>query len=163
MYSKGHFGLTLLITSLSMIPFGYNEMFVIIIFLSAGLSSLPDIDMELRKKKISIMGKPIEIHHRGRTHSILFALIVGVLFGLLFYYGIGTFLWFGVGFVSGFMGVVCHLIGDTFTYHAFKPLWPFSQKEISLGLCYAGDRSVNEGLMGLGFVGFVLYIILTTR
>lgn len=152
MYSKGHAGLTLLITSLLMIPFGINETALIIIVFSTGLSSLPDIDMSLRKySKL--------LHHRGPTHSILFALIAGISFGLLLYYGYGTLYGFGIGFITAFWGVISHLIGDMFTYHAFKPLWPFSNKEVALGLCSASDRSVNEGLITLGSAAFIFYLL----
>jgi len=152
MYAKGHIGLTLLLVSLLMLPFGENEYALYIIFLSAGLSALPDLDMEWQKH-VSF------IHHRGITHSILFAVIAGFAFGLLFYYTHQTLLWAGVGFTSGFLGVVCHLIGDIFTYHAFKPLWPLSEKEISFGLCRAGNRSVNEGLMTVGGIVFIAYFL----
>lgn len=153
MYSKGHVGLTLLIASIIMMPFGYSENSILIIAFSAGLSVLPDIDMGWRR---------YGVHHRGPTHSILFAVICGVLFGFLLHYANETLLWFGIGFVSAFLGVVSHLIGDTFTYHAFKPLWPFSDRAVSLGFCSAGDRSVNEGLMAAGTISLIAYFLVKT-
>jgi membrane-bound metal-dependent hydrolase YbcI (DUF457 family) len=56
------------------------------------------------------------------------------------------FLWAGMGFVSGFMAIVSHMIGDTFTYMAFKPLYPFDMREVSYSLCKASNKAVNEGL-----------------
>ena len=150
MYSKGHVGLTLLLVSILMLPFGENEYALYIIVLSAGLSALPDVDMEWRKH-LSF------VHHRGVTHSILFAVLAGGAFGVIFYFTHQTIIWVGIGFISAFLGVVCHLIGDIFTYHAFKPLWPLSDKEISLGLCSANDKSVNEGLMTVGGIVFIAY------
>lgn len=155
MYSKGHIGLTLLILSLLMIPFRYSETAIVIILFSAMLSSLPDIDLSLQRFSS-------RLHHRGPTHSILFAAMVGISFGLLLYYSHQTLGWFGIGFLSGFMGVVSHLIGDMLTYHAFKPLWPLSDREVALGLCPAGSRTVNEGLMTLGAAAFLLYLLQTT-
>ena len=155
MYSKGHSGLTLLLVSLLMLPFGENQNALIIIVLSAGLSALPDIDMELRKK----VGF---IHHRGVTHSILFAIVSGLVLGGLFFYTHNTLMWAGIGFLSAFFGVVSHLIGDSFTYHAFKPLWPFSDREVHLGICRASDKSVNEGLMTAGGIALIAYYLITT-
>lgn len=155
MYSKGHAGLTLLLVSILMLPFGETEYALYIIVLSAGLSALPDIDMELRKQ-VSF------IHHRGVTHSILFAIVSGGAFGAIFYHVYQTLSWAGIGFISAFLGVVSHLIGDIFTYHAFKPLWPFSEKAISFGLCSAGDRSVNEGLITVGGIAFIFYYLMVT-
>jgi len=138
-----------------MLLFGENQNALIIIVLSAGLSALPDIDMELRKQ--------VEfIHHRGVTHSILFAIMSGLIIGGLFFYTHRTLIWAGMGFLSAFLGVVSHLIGDSFTYHAFKPLWPFSDREVSLGFCRASDKSVNEGLMTVGGIVFIAYFLITS-
>ena len=155
MYSKGHAGLTLLLVSILMLPFGDNQNALIVIVLSAGLSALPDIDMELRKQ-VSF------IHHRGVTHSVLFAIVSGLVFSGLFFYSHGTLLWAGMGFLSAFLGVISHLIGDSFTYHSFKPLWPFSEREVSYGFCRANDRSVNEGLMTAGGLALIAYYFIST-
>ena len=153
MYATGHFGLTLLITSLIMIPFGYNENGLILIVLSALLSTLPDIDLEWQKS-----GLPI--HHRGPTHSLSFAILAGIIIGGLFFWTHKTLLWVGLGFLSAFVGVLCHLIGDSFTYHSFKPLWPFSEKEIAFGLFGANNKAVNEGLLTVGGLAFIFYFLL---
>jgi len=155
MYSKGHTGLTLILVSLLMLPFGNNEYALFVILLSAGLSALPDIDMEWRKSVNFI-------HHRGVTHSIFFAFLAGVALGALFYFAFQTYMWTLVGFASAFLGVVSHLIGDTFTYHRFKPLWPIRHDEIAFKLCAASDRSVNDGLMTVGVITFVLYYLAVT-
>jgi membrane-bound metal-dependent hydrolase YbcI (DUF457 family) len=115
LYAKGHSGLTFFLMSLLMLVFPYSENALIIIVLSASLSILPDLDLKWQRQGVNIQ-------HRGPTHSILAAIIGGICFGALFYYGYRTFLWAGIGFISGFMGIVSHLIGDTFTHHAFKPL-----------------------------------------
>ena len=152
MYATGHLGLTLLIMSILMLPFGNNQNALYIIVLSAGLSTLPDIDMQLRQYGIK---------HRGKySHSLFSAILAGVLFGLLFWYTHNSLVWVGIGFSSAFFGVVTHLIGDTFTYHSFMPLWPFSQKEVSFGFCSAGNRSVNEGLMTVGGIVFLGYFLI---
>ena len=150
MYARGHAGLTLLIFSLLMLPFGVNDGAIIVIILATGLSSIPDIDLRF------------EIKHRGFTHNILFALIVGVGFGTIFYIGSGEPLFSLLGFLSGFGGVGSHLMGDVITQMKFKPLWPFSKKEIALKFCYAGDKKVNNGFMTAGLIAFGVYILVGT-
>lgn len=150
MHAKGHAGLTLLIFSFLMMPFGFNNYAIFIIILATGLSSIPDIDLEY------------EIKHRGFTHNILFALIVGIVTGTLFYMGNSNPLYFLIGFLGGFGGIGSHIIGDVLTHMKFKPLWPFSKKEVALKLCYAGDKKVNDGLMTAGITAFILYFLITT-
>jgi len=66
-----------------------------------------------------------EVAHRTYTHNVLFALLAGIVFALLFNYA--NISWH-LGFISGFIGNLSHLLGDAFTYMKFKPLWPFSPK-----------------------------------
>lgn len=153
MYSEGHAGLTLIIFPLLMIPLGWGDYQIIAIGLAVGVSSLPDIDLKYRE---------YGIHHRGVTHSILFAILVGIGLGALFYYNDNQILWFAIGFAGGFGGIMSHLLGDMLTYHAFKPLWPFSDTEKSLGLCRASNKAVNEGLLTAGAVSFVAYFMIST-
>lgn len=154
MYAKGHVGLTLLMLSLLMFPFGGNESTFLLIALASGVSTLPDIDLEWQRE-----GLPV--HHRGITHSILFAILIGSLLGGLFYYGYESLPWFVTGFMGGFLGIVSHLIGDSFTFHPFKPLWPFSDIEVAFGLCKASDKKVNENLMAIGGFAFIAYALIT--
>ena len=150
MNHKGHFGLTLLIFSIFMLPFGFSENAVAVMFLAAGFSSLPDIDLRLG------------IKHRKYTHNILAALVFGIIFGFLFSYSTSDIFWGIMGFISGFGGVVCHLLGDAFTYMKFKPLWPFSDREVGLGWFEAGNKRLNDGMMTAGLLVFILYLLITT-
>jgi len=149
MYIMGHSGLTLLFLSLAMIPFGYGEKRVVVILLAAMLSGLPDIDINLH------------IPHRTYTHSALFALIMGALSGWLFYSGFGDMEWFGAGFAGAFLGILSHLLGDAFTHHSFRPLWPFSHREVALHWFGASNRTVNEGLLSAGGFAFLIYFMAT--
>jgi membrane-bound metal-dependent hydrolase YbcI (DUF457 family) len=163
MYSKGHAGLTLAIVSLLMIPFGWSEYPLFIIGIAVALSALPDIDLKWMKYSVSIQGKDYRVKHRGNvTHSLFFALAMGSMLGGLFYWSIGSLLWFVRGFSGAFLGVTTHLLGDTLTYHEFQPLWPFSKKSYAYGFCGAGDRKMNDGLMTIGIIGFLLYFSVTT-
>ena len=150
MYSKGHAGLTLVIMSLLMLPFPYGTHALALIVLTATFSALPDVDLKWQRK-----GIPIQ--HRGPTHSILFALIAGLLFGAAFLYLNKDLIWGAMGFVSGFMAVLSHMVGDLFTHHEFAPLWPFSKKRYAYHITTAGNKVANEGLATLGGAAFMLY------
>jgi membrane-bound metal-dependent hydrolase YbcI (DUF457 family) len=54
------------------------------------------------------------------------------------------------------MGVVSHLIRDTFTHHPFKALWPISDKQYgALHWTSASNKVANEGLVTLGTFAFM--------
>ena len=153
MYQKGHAGLTLFIMSALFWFFPFGSESLIMIIMAGVLSALPDYDLKWQRQ-----GTPIK--HRGITHSLLFAIVTGVGFALIFWYADRTFLWAVMGFVSGFMGVVSHLIGDTFTHHPFKALYPFSNKEYgALHWTSAKNKVANDGLMSLGSIAFILYVL----
>ena len=154
MYAKGHAGLTMTILSIVMLIFSYSTDNLIVIWMATALSVLPDIDLKWQRQGVSIK-------HRGKaTHSLLFAIITGLIFAGLFWYSNRTLLWVGIGFFSGFLGVATHLIGDVFTYHKFMPLWPLSEREFGYGLTRASNPEVNNFLAEVGVGSFVLYILL---
>jgi len=150
MYAKGHFGLTLALSSLLMVPFGNGYETTVFIMVATMLASLPDIDMSLKRK-----GVPI--HHRGPTHSLLFAIICGVLLSGVMFYLYKTLIYIAVGFFAGVSGIMTHLLGDMLTYMAFKPLWPFRDNEVSYGLFAASNKEANNAMLILGTICFVLY------
>lgn len=79
---------------------------------------------------------------------------------MLFWWMFGEIQWILIGFFSPFLGTACHLLGDTFTYHAFQPMWPLKNNEISFGLCAASDPKANEGLMTLGVTTFIIVFMI---
>ena len=114
-----------------------------------GLSSLPDIDMELRREY------GIEIKHRGITHTFLAGIIFGIAFSALLgvAYGIlGNFM----GFIAGFGGTASHLLGDAFTYERFKPFYPFSKREVALGKFKSNNKTVNKTMLTVGVIAFII-------
>ncbi len=151
MHSKGHLGIALLVCSIIAIPFGFgpDNYVIIMVLLTAGLSSIPDIDLNL------------EIKHRGFTHNILFALICGVGFGVLFGYASG-WVWGIIGFIAGFGGVMLHLLGDIMTHMEFAPLYPFKRNEIALHWFYADSETANNGFFTLGIIAFFGYIFISS-
>jgi len=129
-----------------LVGFGPSYSMIIIIMLSSVLASISDIDL-----RISLLS------HRGFTHTILFALIMGIFFSLIFVFGnYGSYFW--IGFLGGFSSVMIHMFGDMMTYHRFKPLWPFSKKEIAFGLFLANNFYANRGFLVLGVFAFSYYI-----
>ncbi len=147
MYRTGHLGVSLLVFA----PIGY-------LFVAAGeplaalvtggamlwLAMLPDVDNR-------IPGIP----HRGPTHSLLFAALVGVAFA-----GAGGLLADGVGVVDrmrlttfgffvGFVAVGAHLLGDVLTPAGVNLFWPWG-REFSLYLTRADSTIANYGLLLLG-------------
>jgi len=123
---------------------------IFIIIFATALSSIPDIDLKYGWK------------HRGITHNIGFALIVGVGIAIIFFYTMNDVMIALTGFIAGFGGAVSHLLGDIITYQSFTPLLPFSKRKIALKYCRADDKKVNDGLMTGGAFAFALYILVVT-
>ncbi len=148
MFKKGHLGVSLLVFG----PIGYTlavrgfpELAVVGGFVMVWFSMLPDVDHRL----------PI-IEHRGPTHSLVFAGLVG---GVGWAVGtaaetvvassvsLATF-----GFAVGALTVIAHLIGDTLTPAGVPYLWPLSGRTFSVSLTQANSGLANSGLFGLGLV-----------
>ena len=163
MHRDGHLGIGLLIYS----PIAFVLMRVQLrsvlglgIIAMAFWSFAPDID------------ERISIPHRGPTHSIVAAVVAGLLTAVACVYlaaiGVGgdvglvigtsippSLAAAGFGFVIGALGVVGHLLGDVVTPMGIRPWWPFSKRSYSLGLVPAANRRVNEGLSFVGVIAFV--------
>ena len=146
----GHAGLTLIIFSFLMMPFGYSFETIFIIILATALSSIPDIDLIYGWK------------HRDKTHNIGFALVVGGGMSIILFYAMHDIVIVLTGFIAGFGGVISHLLGDIITYKSFAPLVPFSKRKIALKYCKADDNKVNIGLMIGGALAFTLYMLVVT-
>ena len=151
MQAKGHWGLAFLILFLIAIPFGINVYVISLIFLTAFLSSLPDIDLKLG------------IRHRKITHTIIFAIVSGIVFCFLFGVVTKEIIWYIIGFLAGFGGVLLHLLGDLMTYMTFKPLYPFSSRDISFGWFRADNIIANYGFFILGWIAFFIYLVFNSK
>lgn len=147
MYRTGHLGVSLLVFA----PIGY-------LFVAAGeplaalitggamlwLAMLPDIDHRIPG-----------VEHRGLTHSLLFAALVGGAFA-----GVGVLLADGLGildqtrlstfgFFVGFVAVGAHLLGDVLTPAGVNLFWPWG-REFSLYVTRADSTIANYALFLLG-------------
>lgn len=146
----GHAGLTLILFSFLMMPFGYSNKAILIIGLSTGISLLPDIDL--------LCGWS----HRKKTHSLSFALIIGLGIAIIFFCYLQDLIMALAGFIAGFGGVMSHLIGDSITYKSFTPFAPFSKRKIALKYCRSDDKTVNSWLVLGGVIAFIFYVLLVT-
>ncbi len=164
MYRTGHLGVSLLVFA----PIGYalvNAGNTTLAFVAGAamlwLAMLPDADHNIPK-----------LSHRGPTHTLLFAALVGLVFGAAGYalqYGYSAALGHGVtglgpaafdvagvgplatfGFFVGAVTIVAHLLGDWLTPMGVAFFWPLSGRRYSLGLTPAKSPFWNYGLFVLG-------------
>lgn len=148
MYRKGHIGVSLLVfapVGFWLVRAGHTELAVLTGGVMCWLAMLPDVDHR-------IPGIP----HRGPTHSLLFAAVVGLAFGAVgtlvgsrvsldYSFGLGAF-----GFFLGATTVLAHLLGDTLTPAGVNYLWPVSGYEYTLSVTPADSTTANYGLFALG-------------
>ncbi|MEF8833084.1 MAG: metal-dependent hydrolase [Candidatus Thermoplasmatota archaeon] len=159
---KGHVGLSLLIFSLLMIPFGLNVITLAFITIAVLSSSLPDSDL--------IRFLPIE--HRVLTHNLTFGIIFAAIFGSIIGFLTATYSRSSLGirvglaiFLAIIGGVLSHLLGDIIaglrydgTPWKIKPVKPFSDKSIGYGVFLATDKKVNSIFLKIGGLSFLFYI-----
>ncbi|RJX43218.1 metal-dependent hydrolase [Halonotius aquaticus] len=155
MYRKGHLGVSLLVfapVGYWLVSVGEPEAAMLTGVVLLWLAMLPDIDHRF----------PV-IEHRGVTHSLVFAGLVGGLFAVagvalgdvfrVAGLGLGTF-----GFLLGFLTVGAHLVGDALTPAGIPLLWPLP-RTYSLSVTRADNTLANYGLFVVGIVvtgGWVL-------
>ena len=157
MYKEGHAGLSLLLFSPFLLLFkslGIDMTYVLVTgVLMVGLSSLPDLDIELRREY------GISIKHRGITHTFLVGVCFGIMFAALIGYVYGAIGWL-MGFIAGFGGTVSHLLGDAFTYESFKPFYPFSQREVAFQKFSSSSKTANRSFLVLGAIAFIVPFVI---
>lgn len=150
MYREGHVGTALLFyvpVGLLAAVLASIEIAAIGSFVAVGLSTLSDIDELLPG-----------IEHRGITHTVHFALVVGVLIGFIAAVsgpasgietggqtaiGLGLF-----GFVVGTVTILSHIAADALTPMGVDPL--ASGQRYSLGVVKARNPTANYALLTLG-------------
>lgn len=127
------------------------------------LSPAPDIDTKVHFLK-----------HRGPTHTIWFALFVGVLcglFGLVISYATSFVtpqsLWdagvYGAfGFFIGFLGIIGHLVGDSVTPWGVRPFRPISDRKLGIDIVNADAGWANMVAWGLGAIACLLGVAVGT-
>ncbi|WP_435062733.1 metal-dependent hydrolase [Halobaculum sp. EA56] len=162
MYKRGHLGVAML--TLAPITFWLlSAGFPVFAALVAGtvlyLAMLPDVDHRVPG-----------ISHRGPTHSLLFAAVVGAVFAgaaslvepVLSVAVPGGVSMVAFGFLLGFGTVVAHLLGDVITPMGVNFLWPYP-REWSLSLTTADSTAWNWGLFALGVFALAAAVVLAAR
>ncbi|SDG17589.1 inner membrane protein [Halorubrum xinjiangense] len=150
MYHKGHVGASLLVYA----PFGFLvtalasiEAGLVVAAAVASMAMVPDLDTRVPFVK-----------HRGITHTVWFALLVGAAFGALglavgLQRGIAEALFFGgFGFLFGGVTIVSHILADALTPMGIRPFAPVRDDEYTLDLVAAANPVANYALLGLGGV-----------
>ncbi|WP_458210676.1 metal-dependent hydrolase [Haladaptatus sp. NG-SE-30] len=108
----------------------------------------PDIDLRIA-----------ELAHRGITHTVPAALVAGVVLAVIAF----SFKPFALsgrreeafyGFLTGFVGVSCHLVGDLITPMGIKFFYPFVERSYTLDLVHAHYQPANLALLVLGVMTF---------
>jgi inner membrane protein len=148
MYRTGHYGAALLTyapVGAALLLAGFEAAAVTGGAGVLALARLPDYDLRV----------PL-ISHRGPTHTLAFALLVGavvggVLGGLAGTTSPGRAVAVGAfGFLVGFLAVASHLLADALTPAGIELFWPVSSKNYSLSLVGADSTVGNYGLLALG-------------
>ncbi|MBB6646146.1 metal-dependent hydrolase [Halobellus ruber] len=151
MYRKGHYGVSLLVfapVAFALLAVERADLAVVTGGAMLWLAMLPDLDHRIPG-----------ISHRGPTHSLLFAALVGGVFaaaGMALESvggGVGSIAGLPIpvlGFVIGAFAVVAHLLGDALTPAGVNFLWPASTRTYTIGLCRADNTVANYGLFAVG-------------
>ncbi|RAW46855.1 metal-dependent hydrolase [Halorubrum sp. 48-1-W] len=148
MYRNGHVGVALAVYS----PVGFTlavlsglEPAAAGAVVVASTAMVPDVDARV----------PF-VEHRGITHTVWFAVAVGLLFGLVggavgTEGGPVTTVTFAVlGFVLGAGTVVSHLLADVITPMGIRPYAPVRNDHYTLDVVRAANPIANYVLLALG-------------
>ena len=148
MYRSGHYGAALLAyapVGLFVSISGYEPLAIVGGVVAVALSTTPDYDRRLPA-----------IDHRGPTHTLVFALLVGaalaggaaiVVSGPSPFSEVGFVLF---AFVVGVVSVGSHLVVDALTPAGVKPFWPISNRRYALNVSRGANTHANYALLGSG-------------
>lgn len=158
MYRSGHVGVALLVfapVGAVLLGAGALDRAVIAGGTMCWLASLPDLDHRLPG-----------LSHRGPTHSLPFAVAVGIAFAGVTAVGTGHLQVAGgdlagtlaaldgtsvpFAFLVGVLTVLAHLVGDAVTPAGVPLFWPLSRRSVGLGLWPADNTHANLGALVLG-------------
>lgn len=157
----GHVGAALTAYSplyLAVLHFDYPRFAVLGTIIAIALASLPDCDLRLST-----------LQHRGPTHTVQFALVVGVIVGCIG----ATLTLFNPGGVAAnplVVGTFCSVValGTILSHIAVDALTPMGVDPLATGrrysfvLCYAADRRYNYAMFGTGVCCLSIMTVLVT-
>lgn len=182
MYDLGHKGITLLLYSpilLGLLILEYFTLAVLGLLITLSLYSIPDKDIKIRKGQSKVNDKlPVVnlknhfeflfITHRGITHTVWFATIVGILFTVLasFLLVYAEPIFFApdpipVYAIGGFAmyGILTHFAGDVITPRGITPFAPLYNKRFTLSLVPSKSEQWNNRFYWLGVRFTVLTVV----
>ncbi|MEZ3165196.1 metal-dependent hydrolase [Halorubrum sp. RMP-47] len=154
MYRNGHYGAALLIYApigtLTLI-LGFGEPAVAGGIATVGLATAPDLDMKIPRVK-----------HRGVTHTVHFAAVVGILCGAVATAGAasseaptGWIVAAGAfGFLTGAGAIGSHIAADALTPMGVEPLGD-DGPHYSFDFVRADNTLANYALLALGIAAVV--------
>lgn len=159
MYPPGHIGIALALYSpigLFLSLRGRVRLAVAGTVLVAGVTLLPDVDKHLHW-----------FVHRGFTHTVWFALAVGVSLGtltaLLGYRrrrGTAALRLGAFGLCMGTLAILAHLLGDVITPMGIRPFQPLGVGDYTFSLVFASDPTANERLFTAGCLATVTQVLI---
>ncbi|ELY43942.1 metal-dependent hydrolase [Natronorubrum bangense] len=158
MYQLGHYGAALLAYAPlgTIVALGGHETAAAVGAVTClALSTLPDCDQQLPA-----------IEHRGPTHSVVFALLVGVgLASITALFidvsspaaetGVAAF-----AFVVGTLSISSHLLADVLTPMGIRPFWPLSARHYTLEITRAANPLANYALFGAGISAVLVGVVI---
>ncbi len=163
MYVLGHVGISLLLfapLAEGMVSTGQPLVALFTGLLLVALAPLPDLDTYTDR-----------LDHRGPTHTVWFALCVGLLIGLMA--GLGTALW--NQYISSYsllpiwipvwfggvstLAVVGHLLGDLITPMGLWPFRPVSDRHYTVDLTPSKSPGANRLCFGVGTLALTVSLL----
>ena len=161
MYKSGHVGAALLayapLGSL-LLGTGRSELAVVAGVVMVALSTLPDADHWI----------PF-VNHRGFTHTLPFAVLVGLAVGVVGAAAGPAVLsssaasTAALGVVVGTLSILSHIAADSVTPMGIRPFWPLSGWHVTFDIVPAKDPVANFVLLGAGVVAMGMTTILAVR
>ncbi|KZX49306.1 metal-dependent hydrolase [Haloarcula sp. K1] len=150
MYQNGHYGAALLFIApigALLIAAGFVELALVAGITAVALAMVPDLDQRVPG-----------VTHRGLTHTVWFALLVGVLTasGTVALTITGPVVSAVTGFIVGAGTIASHVAADALTPAGVRPLSPVDETRYSLDLVKAKNPLANYALLGLGIAGAAL-------
>lgn len=148
MYREGHLGAALLVyapLAFMAALIGGLEFAVIGGAIAGGLASVPDLDMRV----------PL-ISHRGPTHTVWFAILIGTLLGIigaiagLRYGALGAIGLFVFAFLVGALSIASHIAADALTPMGIRPFTPWRADKYTWDLVKAANPVANYALLVAG-------------
>lgn len=161
MYKFGHIGVALLVYSpvgFGMLVAGIEDLAVIGGAAMVALANLPDCDHNL----------PF-VQHRGFTHTVGFALTVGLAVAAAGYlFGEYLLAWpattlASFGLLVGTLSILSHIAADSITPMGIRPFWPLSRWHYTANVVRAKSPVANYLLLAAGIFAATMALLLAAR